>query len=103
VTQTRKQDRLTVINRALICGWKHEFATFDESRLIRDEFTCDRGILWVLWVKTPWRDDSRFGGAIFSDRIEKKDVNVWGISNRHGVLEVLGEYADQPVGQLTEE
>ncbi|MGN6606005.1 MAG: hypothetical protein ACTHMS_03200 [Jatrophihabitans sp.] len=81
--------RSNVIGRALAHGWTHEMAVYDGGNIIRDVFTHDVGIIWAVWLRTPWSDSGRWTGSVFSERATKNDRNVWAVSGKNGILELL--------------
>lgn len=86
----KHDQRLNVLRAAKKGGWSHDQGVFDDSNIIRDLFTGDRGQVRVVWIRTPWSLSGRYAGALFSDAAEKKDRNVWKVTGSGGLLELLG-------------
>lgn len=81
--------RSNVIGRALAHGWIHDMAQYDDGNIIRDAFTHDIGIIRVVWLRTPWSDSGRWTGSVFSEKATKKDRDVWKVTGKDGLLELL--------------
>lgn len=81
--------RMNVLGRANAHGWTHSMAIYDEGNIIRDEFTSELGVVRAVWLRTPWSDSGRWTGSVFSEKATKKDRNVWKVSGKGGLLELL--------------
>jgi hypothetical protein len=82
--------RMNVLGRANNHGWTHKMAVYDDGNIIRDEFTSPLGVVRVVWLRTPWSDEGRWTGSLFSDKAAGKDRNVWKVSGSGGLLDLLG-------------
>lgn len=85
--------RMNVLGRANAHGWKHDMAIYDDGNIIRDEFTSELGVIRAVWLRTPWSDSGRWTGSVFSERATRKDRNVWKVSGKDGLLDLLSTLA----------
>ena len=76
-----------IIHTATRTGWTHDELSADDGAIIRDLFTSDIGQIRAVWLVTEWTPTGRFGGAVFSDRREHKDRNVWSLQGERNSLE----------------
>ncbi len=93
----RHAQRSNVLGQALTHGWQHDMGEFDGGSIIRDTFTSELGEIRVVWLRTPWSDSGRYAGALYSERATRKDRNVWKVTQRDGLLELLGSLASERV------
>jgi hypothetical protein len=70
-------------------GWDHHQGLYDDTNVIVDTFTGDRGVIRVVWMRTPWSDTGRYSGASFSDRSTHTDRNIWSVDGRNSLLALL--------------
>lgn len=58
-------------------------------------FTSEAGVVRAVWLRTPWSDSGRWTGALFSEKATKGDRNVWKVSGKGGLLELLSSVTSQ--------
>lgn len=87
--QAPHAQRMNVLGRAHTHGWVHDMATYDDGNIIRDQFSSELGVIRAVWLRTPWSDSGRWAGSVFSDKVTKQDRNVWKVSGKGGLLELL--------------
>ena len=85
----RHAQRLPVLEAAKRGGWEIRSEQFDGGDILRDVFIGDRGVIRVVWLRTPWSDDGRYAGAILSDKRSGTDRNVWKVSGSDGLIALL--------------
>ncbi len=68
--------RLDVLTTASRHGWEHSSEKCGaENEVVVDYFKSKRGEIRVVWIRTPWTSGGRYGGGIFSDFSERRDLN----------------------------
>jgi len=85
----KRDNRGEVLAAAKHGGWAHKEEPFDSGNILRDTFSGIPGIVSVVWIRTPWKESGRFAGAVFSDRIEQRDRNLWSIRGKNSLIERL--------------
>ena len=79
----KRNRRLDVITAAQRHGWEsenHHYGT--DSEILLDLFRNPRAEIRCVWIRTPWSDSGRYAGAIFSDRQDKIEWNLWKVEGK---------------------
>ena len=76
-----KDRRVDVLTSAGRHGWEHTTEKCGtDNEVVVDYFKSKIGEIRVVWIRTPWTSSGRYGGAIFSDFKNKRDLNLWKVS-----------------------